>query len=204
MAKRVGFKAEIKLYPFKRAYDHLVEGEVDGIISIYYRKGREKYMIFSRNTTLIGRVYAFVKKGREFKFDSMEDLYGKKVGINHGWTVDNDEFTKAVREGKILIDDGGKTPEQNLSKLMSGRIDCYISSDDLVQYFARKMEIYGQISFLNKVIWENRTHIAISNRSRNITNKVDFMDRIDRALMDMRTDGTLERIEHKYFGTDIK
>jgi len=44
----------------------------------------------------------FVKKGREFDFNRIEDLYGKTVGIQRGWFV-SDEFDKAVSEEKSLL-----------------------------------------------------------------------------------------------------
>ena len=201
LAKRAGFKAEIKLYPFKRAYKYLTAGEVDGIISIYYKNERKQYMIYSESPTLISCIYVFVKKGHEFKFDSMEDLYGRRVGKIFGWHVDSQEFQKAAAEGKIIIDEGGKNCEQNLKKLMQDRFDCFITSDNLVRYYANKMGITGQISHLNKVIAMNYTHFAISRKSKSIINKSDFMNKINKALKDIHNDGTYEKIQNKYFGT---
>lgn len=198
VARRSGYNnATVRLYPFKRLNKYLKEGRVDGTVSIFYKKERESYLIYSKSPVLISRTLAFVKKGREFSFDSINDLYGKTVGMLSGWTVHNVELEKAINEGKIKTDKTTRL-EENVKKLMLNRFDCLISTEQITWYHINVLGFSGDIVALDKAITENKTYLALSKKSKNIPDPLKFIDTLNNALDTVLTDGTHKKIQKKY------
>ena len=99
VARRIGWNATIRLYPFKRLDAYLRSGEVDGNTAAAYAKEREDYLVFSKSPVFISRSRVFVKKGKEFPFNGIRDLFGKKVGVMAGWPQNNPELAQAIAGG---------------------------------------------------------------------------------------------------------
>ena len=199
VSRRMGFEADIRALPFKRLLHYLKNGTLDGAIQIYYNPEREKFIIYSEVPGYWQAHYVFVKKGNEDKFPTktLEDLYGKRVAKERGFFV-TQEFQKAVEEGKIIVDEA-QNAQLNLSKLISGRMDCYVSNYHIALYNIRKLGFQGQIVPLSEPLAPKKgTFMAISKKSKNIPNKEEFMKEFSATLKEIHTDGTLERITNKY------
>jgi polar amino acid transport system substrate-binding protein len=198
--KRMGFEADtIHALPFKRLWHYMVNGTLDGAIQIYYSKPREEFIVYSEVPGYWSAHYVFVKKGNEGKFptNTLKDLYGKRVAKETGFFV-TEEFNKAVQEGKIIVDEAQNT-ELNLSKLVSGRMDCYVSNYHVALYNIRKLGFHGQIVPLAEPLAPKKgTFMAISKNGKNIPNKEEFMKKFNATLKEIHTDGTLEKITDKY------
>ena len=200
---RIGFSADLKLYPFKRAYRYLMDGKVDGIISIYYRKEREEYVTFSKIPTLITRINVYVLRGSDFKLTSIEDLYGKRVGIMAGWYLDNREFQQAIADNKFQIDET-RTFQAKIMKLLENRVDCFVGSENLVWLTAKNIDVSDRIVKIGDPIAKNYSHLAITKNSKKIPDCTKFMAKIDSALNDIINDGTYRKISIKYFGKEME
>jgi polar amino acid transport system substrate-binding protein len=203
IAHRAGFRAKIDLFSFKRANLYLKEGEIDGMISIFYKKEREDYLVYCKSPLLVSRTLVFVKKNKAFPYKSIKDLYGKIVGMPSGWMVGNSEINQAVKDGKIYADEATRY-DQNLKKLMSDRIDCFIGTEHLAWYHAHQLGIAENIMTTGDQISEINTYIAISKKSRKIANPAQFMTQINAAIDSVITDGTQEEFLKKYKITSLK
>lgn len=199
IAKRMGFEAEISALPFKRLWLYLQQGELDGAIQIYYKKEREKFIIYTEVPGYWAAHYIFVKKGNQGKFKSgkVEALYGKTVGKERGFFVTK-EFEQAVNEGKITVDEAQNT-ELNLKKLLMGRTDAYVSNYYLALYNIKKYGFSGQIVPLSEPLAPKKgTFMAISKQSKNIPDIPEFAKKFSDTLKKIHTDGTLEKITANY------
>ena len=95
--------------------------------------------------------------------------------------------------------DEAQNAELNLSKLLSGRMDCYVSNYHIALYNIRKLGYQGQIVPLSEPLAPKKgTFMAISKKSKNIPNKEEFMKKFSATLREIHSDGTLERITNKY------
>jgi len=83
--------------------------------------------------------YIFVKKGKEFKFDSITDLYGKTIGNLRGFVVSK-EFDKAVEDKKIIIEEV-ESRQQNINKTLVDRIDGFVSNDASTMLLLKEMNL---------------------------------------------------------------
>ena len=135
--KRAGLDVKVELLPFNRIWSYLLNGSVDGTFMIFYKENRKKHIVYCKEPMHRAIYHLIVKKGNEFPYESLKDLYGKRVGNQMGFFV-SEEFQQAVKENKIILDEA-LSVEMNLNKLMAGRIDCFISSVRLLRYYVKKM-----------------------------------------------------------------
>jgi ABC-type amino acid transport substrate-binding protein len=101
-------------------------------------KGKEGIMAFSKTAERLeifdfGQEVMFwdelvlvVRKGKEFPFETLDDLRGKRVGIPIGGAF-GESFDKAVRE-KLFTTVGGAHPAYQLGMLAAGRLDAVLVS----------------------------------------------------------------------------
>lgn len=196
-AKRAGYNIRFTLYPMKRLEANLQSGNIDGTVHITHTKKREKFIIYSTSPILSGYSLVFVKKGREFPFKTINDLYGKKIGVILGFKVMNEAFETAIKEGKIMTKPVSKH-EQNLKKLIAERIDCLIGTKNLTWYRANELGLAGQLVALDQPINEVSVYFAISKHTKNIAAPPAFMGAMNNALESVKSDGTYEKIQMKY------
>lgn len=193
----------IKLFPFKRLNIALEDGKVDGVISIFYKKSREAYLLYSEHPVLVSRYRIFVKKGHAFQFDTIPDLYGKRIGVLAGWSVNNKAYEQAVENGTIIVE-GVPTYSQNFNKLMLGRLDCVVLSEQLGWYHAVQLGFNDNIELLDRSLSEISTYYAVSKNSYNIKDPKRLIKKLDAALTEMNRNGGFVKIQKRYGIRDIK
>jgi ABC-type amino acid transport substrate-binding protein len=130
-----------------------------------------------------------VKKGKEFDFTGIEDLYGKRIGIQSGWFVSS-QFDEAVSECKILAEETTEN-ESNLQKLHQGRIDAFISNYHISMYTLKKLALLENIVTLPKPVKKKKgVYWTISKKANNIKNKSEFIEKVNKAIEEIHNDGT--------------
>lgn len=196
-AQRAGFPATIRLYPFKRLNKYLQTGKVDGTVAIYYTKAREAYLVYSKRPVLSSRTLVFVKKGKGFAFSSIRDLYKKKMGVVAGWHLNNTELDKAIEEGKIRADEANNY-DQNLIKLMRGRLDGFIATEHVTWYHANSLGIAENLVALENQVSKIKAFFAISKYAEQISDPFKFMEKMNAAFNEIVWDGTYETILKKH------
>jgi polar amino acid transport system substrate-binding protein len=128
-----GIDTEFKWYgsAWKRAFSEASENKIDGTLVWSHKDEREEVMYYSKEAVLSGKkdfIY-FLKNGE--KFNSVEDLYGKRVGGVLGYTY-GPEIDKALEDGKFTID-RTNSEEKNFKKLLLGRVDCLIAGQNVAE-----------------------------------------------------------------------
>jgi len=197
MAKRLKIKIEIRLVPWKRLLHFTEKGLCDGSFSLFRTPERETFALYANSEPIHKSNFAvFVKKGKEFKFNNLKDLYGKTVGIDLGFSVST-EFDLAVKEGKIKIEEAS-TPETNIKKTILGRFDAYVSNIIVTRYHANKMGVPDKIVALPKEIKKGHGAFFVISKAGKITNKKKMLEKINETLKAMAKDGTYKRIINKY------
>ncbi len=88
LCKRLGFEAEIKVFPFKRALMSVKQGESDAIFSVRQNKERAEYLYYPSEAINIERTVIIAKKGSNIKINALDNLKGKEVGVVGGYAYD--------------------------------------------------------------------------------------------------------------------
>ena len=196
--KRANFSAVVEALPAKRMIRLGTSGVNDGFLQIYFDESR-KSVFYSSIPGYSSPHCIFIKKGNEqyFAGSRLENLNGKKVGWNRGYRL-TPEMAEAVQNNKFFLEVTGKT-EQNLKKLVSGRIDCYINNYFATLFVIKNMNLQESISFLPAPFYPSKgTYIAIAKKGKRITDKQLFMKNLNQALESIYKDGTADRIIKKY------
>ncbi|XXJ21043.1 substrate-binding periplasmic protein [Desulfovibrio caledoniensis] len=192
---RTGLSFDIRLVPWKRAYMSALEGR-GGIFGL--SKNMERLSLFDFSEVMyVDEMRLVVLKGREFVYRSPEDLKGMTLGVTRGASY-GDEYDRA--KGRLFIPSEDSGPISRLRMLLAGRIDAAligpgpasvrfaISQDSMLQ------ENRDQFVILDTPFVRDDNHIGFPKTSE----RHDVIDKINRALLEMRKDGTIRRIEDRY------
>ncbi|MCP4345611.1 MAG: amino acid ABC transporter substrate-binding protein [Desulfobacterales bacterium] len=198
IGKRINVKIRMKYVPWKRLLLMLEHGDADAGFALFYTEKRAKYALYAFAEPMHYSTYnLFVRKGYEFEFNGLKDLYDKKVGIARAFSISN-EFDKAVKDGKIKIEEVN-TSEQNLGKLMLNRVDVIVGNEIVTMYNANILNIRDQLSKLPMPIKKRgKAYLALSKASKNIKNKAELLEKINHAFKAVNADGTYQKIVDKY------
>ncbi|WP_152399467.1 transporter substrate-binding domain-containing protein [Paenibacillus cellulositrophicus] len=193
IAKKLGVEAEFITGEFSGLIEGLQQGKYDVLISqVTITDDRKKTMDFSE--PYIKNSVNVVVKSDNDTIKSIDDFKGKKIGVGLGT---NDE--KYLRDeampkvGKFEI----ATYNDVISSLMdlnTGRIDATINN-----MFALKPLIdqnHLKIKAVGDSIKDDYAGVAMRK------NNPELLDAINKALDEMKTDGTLKEIHQKWFGVD--
>lgn len=187
VAKRVGHPTDIEVLPWARAYG-LIQNK-DGLILYSMTRTEAREDLFKWVGPVAPNKWVFfTKKGSGITLGSLEDA--KKIGKIGTYKDDAAEsFLKA--EGFSNID-SVLNDEQNVPKLMAGRIDLWIVGELQGIYKAKKKGVSDQ---LEKVLDVKDTQLYIAF-SKNTDDAV--IAKWQEALDAMKADGSYDAIMKKY------
>ena len=188
---RAGFTVRIKLTPWARA---VAEAELGGaVINQFSRTSeRERTFLFSK-PIFVDRVVVVVRKGKEFPFESVNDLAGKTVGVLRG--ADYGAQWDAAQS--IFRREEDSHAESRLKKLLRDRIDAAIISAGpagLRLAAARAGVDPSAFSVLPTPLRVESNCLAIAKGP----GSEDKVERINAAIEAMNRDGALAKIVARY------
>ncbi|TEW55272.1 amino acid ABC transporter substrate-binding protein [Psychromonas sp. RZ22] len=192
IAKRSDYKVEYVTSTFSGLFGMLEAGHIDTIANQITITDERKAKYAMSDPYVVDGVQITVRKGRD-DIKTIEDLKGKKVAVNLG-----SNFEQVLRkydtknEINIITYDSGL--EQDVAL---GRADAFImdrvSSVQLIKKAGLPLQLAGQpfekienaMPFLNK------------------PSQIAIRDQVNKALAEMRADGTLAKISDKWFDSNI-
>ena len=187
IAEKLGMELEIVDMDFGAIIPAVTEGKIDfGMAGMTVTEERLQSVNFS-DTYAVGIQAIIVKEGSEIK--SYDDLAAEgatwKVGVQESTTGDiycTDEF------GDARVEKYKAGPEA-VEALKTGKVDCVIIDNEPAKAFVAANE---GLQILDSKYAEEEYAIAV-----NLENK-DLLDKINGALNELITDGTVETIVAKY------
>ncbi len=199
LQKRIGFKSELKLFPFKRLWEYVQKGQLDVILQIYFVPARKEHLIYTTSPIRWSAHYIFVRKDKKKEYirSDLMALYGKTVGKDRGYFVSK-AFDQAAEENHFVVDEAGTTVA-NIRKLARGRIDCFVSAYHVAMATAKKLGLQDEIVKLDEpIIPRKGVFMAVSKKGKRIVDKQGFIDQVSVELEKMHQDGTMKRIEDMF------
>ena len=187
--KEVGYKVEIKLYPWARALNLAKEGKVDGILA-WHTKEREKWFLFSE--PVIPQIVGFYKRKKDnITFNSYSDLKSYKIGFVRGYAI-----PFALKDLNLEIELVTRD-ELNLFKLAEKRIDLVLIYKSLAEYLINTNypELADSIEWMEPAVSKNKNYVAFSKKTKNSSKKLkDF----NLGLNQLREQGRVKGIIKKH------
>lgn len=146
---RLGVETTIRAYPIARGLLMVQNGEVDAYFSLKRNAEREAYLIFT-DEPLIRQPFVFFARndsGIRWSGDFAE-IRNYRIGVvaNTSYGV---IFDGLAQKGFLHVIDETQTFEQNIKKLIAGRVDLIISSLDVGLDILRANDATGLVSPLS-------------------------------------------------------
>ncbi|MDA9004045.1 transporter substrate-binding domain-containing protein [bacterium] len=187
----------LKPVSWKKGLNLLENGKIGFLYPPYYRPELRPYMTYT-DDLLTEELVLFcrtelVDKGLNTFPDDFKGLsVGKKLGYAPG-----DAFDKAAKDGIIKIVEMKET-KAILNRLIKGGIDCYINDRLSVLFELKEMQQQGAYdgdSIKPSVTMSaEKVFIGVTKKTDKYPYTVDFVKQFNKALNEMKTDGTLDKI----------
>jgi polar amino acid transport system substrate-binding protein len=184
----------IRIFPWSRAIKFIKDGEADGLFTAVKNPEREKFADYSK-VVMVEMVSLFVRKDSPITFDGDLSTMGKYKfggvrGFGYGEAFDNAVKNKIIT--KIHLVTRG---EQVVKMLILKRFQVLPSDRYFALYSLNKLGEVGKVKELSPQIAENETYLIFSKK-RNLAH---IRDKFDKVLIEMRRDGTYDRIMENFF-----
>ena len=192
IGKRANLDIEFVPTPWDSMFLGLESKKFDFIANeIAKNPEREKKYTFS-DDYLVSAAQIIVKKGRT-DIKTLEDLKGKRVmtgvGSNYNKTLTdfdkNKEINYAYFDGNVSI---------ALEEIAQGKVDATLNDRLTVGYFTKQRG--NLVEIVGEPVTKTPVYFTFRKDSEELKNK------INKALAEMKADGTLAKISEKWFGGD--
>lgn len=196
-AKRAGISIDLQFKTWDVLIKMVEEGECDGAFSLFHSPEREKKLMFMEAVPVHYSDYVlFTKVGDKFSFRSYDDLTGKVIGKIAGIDL-GEEFLAARQQGKMTVNEYPDPPAA-LRALLMGEINAYAGNIDVTYARLKTMGMTSSIVYLPKKILEQKPAYLVMSRASDLENKEEVLQQLERALDQMRKDGTYNKIARRY------
>lgn len=192
-AKRAGIKINFVPTPWDSMFLGLESKKYDIVANqIGKNPDREKKYLFSESYLISGA--QIIVKDTNNKIKTLNDLKGKKVGTSVGSNYNKllTEFDKN-KEINLVYYDGNVT--EIFQEISLGRLDATVNDRLTVGENAKKLGL--KVKTVGNPINEVPSYFIFRKDSGDLKNK------IDKALLSMKKDGTLGKISKKWFNEDF-
>ncbi len=194
IGKRTGYKVEYVAASFSGLFGMLDTAKLDTIANEITITDQRKAKYLFTDPYVYSGAQLMVKKGND-TIKTLADIKGKKVGVSLGSNYEQiiKDYDKNKEITVVTYDnDGGMRQDVAL-----GRIDAMM--DDKVSALAvvKENKLPLQLAGTDVQPLENAFPFVNNDENKAIVEKVN------KALADMRSDGTLGKISDKWVGLDI-
>lgn len=200
-ARMPGYRVEIRPVPWKRGLKMLEAGEAFALYPPYHRPAERPYMDYSV-PILAESVAVFCHEALLPKRGAgrwPQDYLGLRIGVNTGFLIGGSEFEQARKDGRIIVDEARGTDE-NLKKLLLGRLDCYMNDrlailDALLRIKGEDGRRYAAQVAEGATISQEFGYLGVTRTDNGrFPFKHDFMRQLDTILGEMKRSGEIEHI----------
>jgi len=179
--------------PFKRLLMYLENGSLDIALALYKNKERETKYLYTR-AYFHNEARIFVKKGKEFPFNSLEDLVGRAGMAPAGGSFGDefDSFASASLNLHLLYK---KPYKETFHKLIINDRKDYFIADYLDGMMGiKRAGLKGKIVPLAHPVENNDVHFAFSRKSH----CTYLLDDINQTIEQLILEGFVSRMTEKY------
>ena len=188
--KRSGHDIDIKFLPWKRALESTKAGKHDGLFTIWHRKEREEWFVFSKPLPA-NELGFYRRKDQDIAFTSFDNLKSYTIGIVRGY-VSPPGFDEAGLKTSLAKDD-----EENLRKLHKGRVDLVLADKVVAQHIisTKIPDAVSELEWIDPPAHTDIQYLVISKKAEDYAATLaDF----NTGLAEIEADGTLQAIMAKH------
>lgn len=161
-----GDRFALELLLWQRAL-RLAEAGEGGLLGVSRNRERETWLDFSRPIHE-DSLLLLVRKGEAFRFRSLADLEGKRIGMALG-TTGGDAFDEAERSGRLQVIRDQGAPRR-LQALLAGRMDAAVvgggrtSLERVIGRLPDPQAARNGLELIDNPLLRDRLHLAFPKR----------------------------------------
>ncbi len=189
------YELDVQIVPFKRVQHEIFTGRID--VSTLYKTPARTGKLLYPDTPIRWSIYKIaVPVGKGFKFESIEDLKGRRLGKLEKVPV-SQAFDVAAENNRIELYEL-KSFKAMLEMLNLERLEAVVGHAQVIDYVAMTMDLQGRIEFLEKPVRKAKEfHIAISPETA-VSDPEKLRKALSVSLKSMLDDGTFDAIYESY------
>lgn len=192
---RQGYGIELKMFPWTRGLQMVEDGDTDGIFCAFYSEERAIYMQYLNEPIAYEAQYVYTLKDSPVNFDgTLDSLKPYRIGVIQDWFYGGD-FERAVKARTLNVEKVTDLPI-NLQKLMDGRIDAIVNPRFSTLYYLKQMNIQDKV-IEQSVPFREPSGLYLAFTKKRFVDQ-ELIRKIDEELMQMKIDGTYQKIVDTY------
>lgn len=169
----LGHQLTIEFFPWRRCVEMVRHGEADALLDVGRNDDRERFLLFPAEPLSMSETVVFFSAENPFVFNEMEDLAGKTVGTQMGYSYSK-EFEQADYFRKEPVSD----ISLNIRKLLAGRIDLFVANRNYGLYTAREMGRLKEIHSSAKAISGGAVYLGFSRKKISSDKVMQFSEQL--------------------------
>ncbi|RPJ68815.1 hypothetical protein DRW07_01485 [Alteromonas sediminis] len=192
-----GHSVDYQVMPWERALDSVRKGSHDCVVGAYKEDAPD--FVFPKNHWGLDSTGFFVNNDSDWKFDSLNSLLTKKVGVINGYAY-GEELDELISNNPSVFSGlgGNDALEKNIKKLTAGRIDIIIESPNVMRAKLEELKL-SNVKQAGTLGEASPMYIACSPAKPSSSNYVELIDKGTDAL---RASGKLSEILARYGMSD--
>ncbi|WP_108652002.1 substrate-binding periplasmic protein [Dongshaea marina] len=195
-----GHEISYSLLPWKRAIQLTRQGRYNAIIGSYKEDAPD--FIFPEEEIGISDNAFFVRKGEPWRYQGLESLKGKTIGLIMGYNYGQELDPFLQRHTQYIQYAYGADPlEININKLLYKRFDLLLENSIVLTHKASRMGVSNDIEYAGRTEHIHKIYLAFSPRDNQSTN---YAALVTRGIRELRQSGVLQQILDRYGLKDWK
>nr|WP_295776229.1 transporter substrate-binding domain-containing protein [Rhodoferax sp.] len=191
--KLMNHEAVIEILPWPRCQVLFERGEVDGIFTFFQNDERQAFTLYSKEVVVTQTIALWVLKNTKIEFNGdLTRLQPYQFGITSK-TSYGERFDTAMKYG-LLHTEAAASIEGNIRKLMSGRVDIWVSNRDGAHHELKRLGLFGKVRELKRPIQVVPAFVGFSK----LRNHAALRDSFDQALATLKHSGVYDALVKKY------
>ena len=197
------YNVTIKPAPFKRGLKLLEAGRAFALYPPYFYSNQRSYIKPYSVPILQEEVVVYCNKKPPVSSTWPDDFYGLKIGINDSYSIGGEQFWIAEKEDKISIEPAIDNRE-NILKLKTKRIDCYINDKLSILWEVKRMKLSGELPQdkdfeLGISVSTEQGYLAFAEDPDNrYPFKEDFVEQFNAIILEMQNNGEITNLLNRY------
>jgi polar amino acid transport system substrate-binding protein len=189
--KRAGYSPKVKTASLTQILEGSKTGAFDVFATPWYTMDRDQYLDFSQ-PYLESSIHFIKRKDTSFEYTKFDDLEGMKIGVIENYAYDED-FNDSTLIEKI----NASSLTDNLKKLVEKKVDLSLDDERVLRYTLNQTMPYNMatLEILKKPLAMRGVNIGVS---RNNPDHASIVTGFDKAIAEMKIDGTHNRIVQKH------
>lgn len=184
----VGYQVEYQYRPWRRALQETKAGETDGVMTVFWEKGRAEYLEYPEVVWKVTSVVVTLP-GHPISYSGeVSDFKGYTIGVVSGSVVSK----HLTQEGIATQDVPDHT--QNILKLAAGRIDAMIIPDAVLRYKLGLLKAEGKQIAVRKLDTPYKIYDMYVAFSKKHPQYKTLTHDFNRGLQGLKSKGAFDKI----------